>query len=219
VKSEVKSQKSEVRVGILLFFFAASCILFPLSSFAFSIDDEITKIQKFYENTKDIRGSFIQKSYIKDLKRTDTYKGQFFIKSAKMKLEYKGEKPQSVYINGSEIIIYQKNQKQAFKGRFDRATYGQTPIALLNGFADIKNDFDVAAKNNKLLLKPKKTMGNISTIELSTSDSEFPIESMTIIDRVSNRIDIHLKDVKVNTGFKDSVFEFKPPEGVTIFQQ
>jgi outer membrane lipoprotein-sorting protein len=62
-------------------------------------------------------------------------------------------------------------------------------------------------------------MGNISTIELSTSDSEFPIESMTIIDRVSNRIDIHLKDVKVNTGFKDSVFEFKPPEGVTIFQQ
>lgn len=219
MKSGFRRQKIKFRVGILLFFFAASCILYPISCFAFSMDNEITKIQKFYENTKDIRGSFIQKSYIKDLKRTDTYKGQFFIKSSKMKLEYKGEKPQFVYINGDEIIIYQKNQKQVFKGRFDRATYGQTPIALLNGFADIKNDFDIATKNNKLLLKPKKPMGNISTIEISTSDSEFPIESMTITDRLSNRIDIHLKDVKVNTGFKDSVFEFKPPEGVTVLQQ
>lgn len=219
MKAGFRRQKIKFRVGILLFFFAASCILYPASCFAFSIDDEITKIQKFYENTKDIRGSFIQKSYIKDLKRTDTYKGQFFIKSAKMKLEYKGEKPQFVYINGDAIIIHQKNEQQVFKGRFDRATYGQTPIALLNGFADIKNDFDVATKNNKLLLKPKKTMGNISTIEISTSDSEFPIESMTITDRLSNRIDIHLKDVKVNTGFKDSVFEFKPPEGVTVLQQ
>ncbi len=202
---------------IFLFYF----FTFSLLPLAFCLaDDEVTRIQKAYENIKDIKGSFIQKSYIKDLNRTDTYKGQFFIKSPKMRWEYKADKPQIVYITGDDIIIYQKKEKQAFKARFDRATYGQAPIALLGGFGNIKNEFDVSIKSEqKLLLKPKKTMGNIVSVEITTSSEEFPIESLTIIDTLSNRIDIYLKDVKINTELKDRLFEFSPPEGVNILQQ
>lgn len=193
------------------------CLLYPISCLA---DDEAIRIQKAYENIKDIKGSFIQKSYIKDLKRTDTYKGQFLIKSPKMRWEYKGDKPQIVYITGDDIIIYQKKEKQAFKAKFDRATYGQAPIALLGGFGNIKNEFDVSTKaDRRLLLKPKKPMGNIVSVEITTSDEEFPIESLTIIDTLSNRIDIYLMDVKTNTDLKDKLFEFSPPEGVSILQQ
>ncbi|MBI5212377.1 MAG: outer membrane lipoprotein carrier protein LolA [Nitrospirae bacterium] len=194
--------------------------IFSLLPFAFChADDQVEKIQKAYENIKDIRGNFIQKSHIKDLKRTDTYKGEFFIKSQKMRWEYKGDKPQAVYINGDDIIIYQKKERQAFKAKFDRATYGQSPIALLGGFGNIDNEFNVSTKNDKLILKPKKPMGNISHIELLPSDGEFPIESLTIIDTLSNRVEIHLKDVKINTDLKDKIFEFSPPEGVNILQQ
>ncbi len=200
------------------------CLLYPISCLA---DDEVLKIQKAYENIKDIKGSFIQKSYIKDLKRTDIYKGQFFIKSPKMRWEYKGDKPQIVYITGDDIIIYQKKEKQAFKAKFDRTTYGQAPIALLGGFGNIKNEFDVSIKTetrtqnteHRLLLKPKKPMGNIVSVEITTSSEEFPIESLTIIDTLSNRIDIYLKDVKTNTDLKDKLFEFSPPEGVNVLQQ
>ncbi len=202
---------------IFLFYF----FTFSLLPLAFCLaDDEVTRIQKAYENIKDIRGNFIQKSYIKDLKRTDTYKGQFFIKSPKMRWEYKGDKPQTVYITGDDIIIYQKKEKQAFKAKFDRATYGQAPIALLGGFGNIKNEFDVSIKSEqKLLLKPKKPMGNIVSVEITTSSEEFPIESLSIIDALSNRIDIYLKDVKINTELKDKLFEFSPPEGVNVLQQ
>jgi outer membrane lipoprotein carrier protein len=188
--------------------------------FASQADDEVLKIQKAYENIKDIKGSFIQKSYIKDLKRTDTYRGQFFIKSQKMKWEYKGDKPQIVYITGEDIIIYQIKEKQAFKAKFDKSTYGQAPIALLSGFGNIRNEFDVSIKKkNILILKPKKTMGNILHIELQISDNEFPIESLGIIDVLSNRIDIYLTDVKINTNLKDKIFEFSPPEGVSVLEQ
>lgn len=199
------------------------CLLLTVYSpfcFASQADDKVLRIQKAYENIKDIKGSFIQKSYIKDLKRTDTYKGQFFIKSPKMRWEYKGDKPQIVYITGDDIIIYQKKEKQAFKAKFDRATYGQAPIALLGGFGNIKNEFDVSIKSEqKLLLKPKKPMGNIVSVEITTSSEEFPIESLSIIDALSNRIDIYLKDVKINTELKDKLFEFSPPEGVNVLQQ
>ncbi len=204
---------------LIICLFSVLCLSSSIT-FASQADDEVLKIQKAYENIKDIKGSFVQKSYIKDLKKTDTYKGQFFIKSPKMRWEYKGDKPQIVYITGEDMIIYQKKEKQAFKARFDRATYGQAPIALLGGFGDIKKEFDVSTKaEHRLLLKPKKPMGNISHIELSLSDNEFPIESLTITDTLSNKIEINIKDVKTNTDLKDKLFEFSPPEGVNVLQQ
>lgn len=201
-------------------------MLYPSLSLASQAEDEVARIQRAYEKIKDLKGHFVQKSYIKDLKRTDTYRGQFFIKSQKMRWEYGGDKPQVVYITGDDIIIYQKKEKQAFKAKFDRATYGQAPIALLGGFGDIKKEFDITIKREekgqktetRLLLKPKAPMGNIALLEITLSTEEFPIKSLTVIDALSNRIEIYLKDVEINTAIKDSIFEFSLPEGVSIFQ-
>jgi outer membrane lipoprotein carrier protein len=196
---------------------------FCLSLFSFaaaSVDEEIAKIQKAYENIKDISGGFVQKSYIKDLKRTETFKGQFFIKRPmKMKWSYKGGNAQDVLINNEAITIYQKNEKQAFKGTFDRDTYGQAPIALLSGFGKIQEEFIATDQKGKLLLKPKKTMGEIVSIEIETAEGEFPIKSFTIHDSLSNRIEMTLKDVLINSGLKDDFFELTLPKGVTVLDQ
>lgn len=218
--------KFNLKVLYKVIHLSAFCLFLTIyvsPSFALQAVDEVTRIQKAYENIKDIKGNFTQKSYIKDLKRTDTYKGRFFIKPPKVKWEYKGDKPQVVYITGSDIIIYQKKEKQVFTSKFDRSTYGQAPIALLSGFGNIDKEFDVSDdtlnSSNRLILKPKKPMGNISQIELSLSGGEFPIESLTIIDALSNRVDIYLTDVGINAGLKDKMFEFYLPEDATLFQQ
>src|SRR5208282_86226 len=179
----------------------------------------VGKIQKASENMKDIKGTFVQISYIKDLKRTDTYSGQFFIKPPKMKWDFRGDRPQTVYITGEDMLIYQKKEKQAFKTKFDRSTYGQAPIALLGRFSDINKEFDVSVNKGRLLLKPRKPMGIIAHIELTTSSGDFPIEALTIFDTASNRIDITLKDVRINTGLGERVFAFTPPKDVTVIQQ
>jgi len=214
-------QKTKGRLVFNLLFFVSGLILFALCSMLSASvlgGDEVARIQKAYEGIKDVRGDFIQKSYIRDLKRTDTYSGRFFIKPPKVKWEFSGEKPQSVYITGEDIIIYQKKEKQAIRAKFDKATYGQAPIALLGGFGDINKEFDVSTKKGRLLLKPKKPMGLIVQIEVSLSGGAFPIETLSVLDSASNRIDITLKNVKVNTGLGDSIFVFTPPEGVSVFQ-
>ncbi len=184
-----------------------------------SVDEDITQIQNAYDVIKDIKGSFTQKSYIKDLKRIDIYGGDFFIKRpTKMKWEYKGKIPQEVIISNDEIIIYQKKERQAFKGSFDRATYGQAPIALLSGFGRIQEEFDVSNKNGRLFLKPKKPMGNIVSIEIETSKDKFPIKSFIVNDSRSNRIEITLKGVEINTGLEDRLFELSLPKGVNVYE-
>jgi len=217
-----KEQVSGLRVqisGIVLFFIVfilspVTCRLSPVFA-----DDEAARIQEAYRNISDMKAGFVQKNYMKDLGRTDTYKGVLFIKRpSKMRWQYKGEKPQEIIINNDKILIYKKAEKQAFKSVFNRQTYGQAPVALLSGFGNVKEEFNITQKNKKLILVPKNPMGNIVSVEIETSDEDFPIKSFIINDMRSNRIEIRLKNVELNTGIKDAVFDFSLPEGVNIYE-
>jgi len=203
----------------LIFLFCGFCFLsLGVSHVDASAEDEITAIQKSYEDIKDIKGSFVQKSYIRDLKRKDTIRGQFYIKRPmKMKWEYRGENGQEVFINGDEIIMYQKKDKQAFKGTFNRDTYGQAPIALLSGFGKIREEFTASEKSGRIVLKPRKPMGDIVSIEIEPSHEGFPIKSFTINDSYSNKIEMILSDVEINTGLEDKLFKPSLPKNVKVY--
>jgi len=200
-------------------FLTLTFVIFIVSLAGASPDEEVKRIQDVYEHIKDMRGSFMQKSHIRDMKRTDTYKGTFFIKQPmKMKWSYDGAASQEVFIHDDEIIIYQKKEKQAFRGIFDADNYGTAPIALLSGFGKIQKEFTISGKNGTLLLKPKKQVSSIKSIELELCRDEFPIRSFTIYDSHDNRIVITLEDVKINTGLKDSMFEPSLPGDTTFFE-
>lgn len=200
-------------------------ILFLISFFVLSLYNpsnasslKSTDIKRIYSEIRDIRGNFIQKTYLKDLNRTDTYKGDFFIKfPSKMKWHYRDRKDETeVIINGQHMILYQKNQRQALRQRFDAHLYGKTPVVLLAGLGNIEEDFNIEEREDGLILRPKRSSGGIVSIMLRSSSGEFPIGSLIIIDGRSNRIEITLRDVSINTGLPDSLFEFVPPEGTSI---
>lgn len=220
-KLKVKSffrMKSSVAYSVALISFSLLTLNFSLFT-AFAADDEVARIQEAYRNISDMKAGFIQKNYMKDLGRTDTYKGILFIKRpSKMRWEYKGDKPQEIIINNDKILIYKKAEKQAFKSAFSRQTYGQAPVALLSGFGKVREEFNITQKNKKLVLVPKNPMGSIVSVEIETSDEDFPIKSFIINDMRSNRIEIQLKDVEINTGIKDAAFDFSLPEGVNIYE-
>lgn len=178
--------------------------------------DEISDIEEAYKGLKDIKGSFIQKSYIKDLKKTLTYKGTFAIKfPSMMRFSYDDS---DVIINGKDLVIVQKTQKQAFTGRFEPSLYGQTPIALLSGFAKIRDEFNVSIKDKKILLKPRHKMAEIVSIEITPVGGDFPIRALKITDSYSNTIEIELENIKTNSGISKSYFGIKIPEGFHTFE-
>jgi outer membrane lipoprotein carrier protein len=201
------------------FFLFTATIVLPAVSSSSGLDDNIERIQRAYEKIKDMHGSFTQKNTIKDLNKTDTYKGEFFIKQPRrMKWIYTGKAAQDIFISNETVVIYNKGDKQAYKGKFDRATFGQTPIALLTGFGNIRQEFSISGRGNALLLKPKSPLGTITSISIKLSDNEFPIQSFTIQDGSSNVVEITLKEVRTNTGLKDALFEFSVPKGVNVYE-
>lgn len=177
------------------------------------------RIEDAYKGIKDMKGNFVQKSFIKDLAKEQTFKGSFLIKfPSKMRYTYKGENQDEIIVNKDTVLIYQKKEKQAIRSPFNRNTYGSAPVALLGGLGNLSQEFRIEELGaNRLRLKPKGEMRGITSIEVEGAESGFPIKSFKIFDKDANTITISLKDVKLNTGIKDSGFEFKAPPGVNVF--
>lgn len=210
-------QRTYIYFHLAALFLCLSLVL-PVPSYGGPM---IEKVQKAYEGIRDIKGSFVQKSHIKDLKRTDVFQGTFMIRvPSKMRWRYSGDKKQQtdVIIKNDELLIYQKDEKQVIKGKFDKESYGQSPIALLGGFGNIEREFDSIERDGKLVLTPKNNMGSVVLVELTLSDGEFPVGALAIVDKLANRIEITFKNVVINSGIKDSKFEFSAPKGVTVFE-
>lgn len=167
-----------------------------------------------------MKGTFVQKNVIKDLNKTDTYNGEFFIKRPlKMKWAYKGKASQDLLISNETVVIYKKGDNQAYRSKFNKETYGQSPVVLLTGMGNIREEFVVTGTEKVLTLKPKKPMAGIVSITLHLSGDDFPIRAFTIQDGRSNIVEIELKDVKINTNIKDSFFDLNLPKGVNVYEQ
>jgi len=189
-------------------------------SLAAGTDDAVARIQKAYEGIKDMKGAFVQKNVIKDLNKTDTYTGDFFIKRPlKMKWAYKGKASQDLLISNDTVVIYKKGDNQAYRSKFNKETYGQSPVVLLTGMGNIREEFAVTGTEKVLTLKPKKSMAGIVSITLHLSDADFPIKGFTIQDGRSNTVEIELKDIRINSNIKDSLFDLNLPKGVNVYEQ
>lgn len=192
---------------------------FSLSTYASDVDATVTMIQEKFEKIRDIKGTFSQTSYIKDLEETQKFSGTFFlIKPGHMMWEYSMPRDEKVVINDTETWIHKRSRNQVIKTTFSNEAYSRVPIAILQSFENIRNDFDIIMpEENALQLTPKRKIGFIKTLVLETTGEGFPIKMFTIIDTYGNIIMIELEDMQINPGLDPSIFIFEIPESAEVF--
>ena len=163
--------------GLLIIFLFLTSHLLPitynplpvsLASASETADDAVNRIQKEFELIRDISGRFAQKSYIKDLEQTHEFNGAFFLKKpGNMMWEYENPRDEKVVIRNKETFIYKKSQNQVMRTKFSEESYSQVPIAMLESFDNIRNDFEITMpEKNALQLIPRKKIGHVKTVIL-----------------------------------------------------
>ena len=216
--SRFKIQKFQI---FLMFFMSAVyCLLSIVStSHASTVDEVVGRIQKIYGEIKEVQGKFSQTSYIKDLDKIERYEGEFFMKKpSSMRWNFSKPRDEEIIIKENDIWIYKKSEKQALKSAFSKDAYNHVPIALLNNFGDLKNNFDIKLiKDDTLELTPKRRMGFINKLLLEINSTDFPVKTFSVFDLYGNKINIMIKNVKINSGIEDSIFIFKLQPGVEVF--
>jgi len=220
-RSEKETQNSKLLAYSALFtLLLFTCyVSFAAAVQAATADDIVSDLQKRFSEVHDVKGTFSQTSYLKDIEKTETYSGAFYIKKPSgVMWEYKTPRDERVIINGTDTWIYRQSLKQAIKTRFSREAYSQVPIALLNSLENLRADFDITVMEDETLnLKPKHQMGFIREIVIKTSPKNFPVKTLKVFDIYGNIITIELANIKTNSGLNDSLFTFTAPQGVEVF--
>ena len=139
-------------------------------------------------------------------------------KPSSMRWNFSKPRDEEIIIKENDIWIYKKSEKQALKSAFNKDAYNHVPIALLNNFGDLKNNFDIKLiKDDTLELTPKRRMGFINKLLLEINSTDFPVQTFSVFDLYGNKINITIKNVKINSGLEDSIFIFKLQPGVEVF--
>lgn len=208
----------KIRFLFIVVLFTVDCSLCT-GPFASSVDDVVAGMEKKYSVIRDMKGSFSQTSFLKDLEKTERYEGEFFIKKpAFLRWKYSKPRDEEVIIRNTETWIYRKSEKQAFKTIVSKADYSQVPVSLLGSLDALKKNFDITlVKEGTLGLTPRRTMGYIKSIHVDVDPGAFPVKTLTILDVYNNRVILEIRGVKVNTGIEDSFFVFTVPPGVEVF--
>ncbi|UCH82258.1 MAG: outer membrane lipoprotein carrier protein LolA [Nitrospiraceae bacterium] len=223
-----KLQITNYKLQILLIVFSLTYSLFPIpynpllittALCAETADEVVNRIQSEFESIKDLTGRFTQKSYIRDLEETHEFKGIFHLKKpARIMWEYTEPRDEKVVIRDRETLIHKRSENQVIKTTFSEESYSQVPIAMLESFENIKNDFNISMpEENALQLIPEKKMGHIKSVIMETSVKGFPIRMFTILDTYGNIIMIELTDIKTNPGLDDSLFILQIPDDAEVF--
>lgn len=210
----ITNYKSLIIAGVILL-----STLFPMACFAESVDEVVGRVQKAFAEIKDIKGDFVQTSFIKDLEQTQKYEGSFIMKKpSRMMWEYKSPRDEKVVVKDTEAWVYKKSENQVIKTGFSKESYSSAPMTIMENFENIRKEFDISMpEKNALNLIPKHKMGFVRMMVMETSPEGFPLKMFTIIDTYDNIIMIELDNIKVNPGLDDSLFIFKVPPGAEVF--
>lgn len=201
-------------------FTAYSVVIFLFITSASYGEVLFQRLKGQYDHISTATGTFIQRTYIKDLGREDAYEGVILLKKPDMmKWVYTRGSTDEVYVKGREVIVYQPSESQAFVSSTERYGPGRSPLRLLMELSGIDEVFTITEKEDSLILRPKKDLNLIEFLVLEISENGFPVKTLSLKDLYGNKTDIELKDIVVNKNIPSSAFEFKPPDKTVIIGQ
>ncbi|MDH4233183.1 MAG: outer membrane lipoprotein carrier protein LolA [Nitrospirota bacterium] len=195
-----------VSLHVIFFFFLASAA-------GAGIVDELKKKQAEIET---VSALFMQEKHTKLLTKPIRSTGRFFYKQPGMiRWEYGGSTSMQVMYNGKELWLYYPELKEA------DSLSGIPQYSSLMHFdiSSLSRDYAIAARKEKnvlILRLAPKTKGPVRQIEMEFNrESSFP-GKITLVDSNDEETVITFRDARINREIEDALFNFVPPEGVTV---
>jgi outer membrane lipoprotein carrier protein len=218
-----------VAVNIWIFI-ALSTILAPgvaLAGAPVLIEEVIARLQQTYDKTRDFSANFIQETTIQSIKKTEIEEGTVFFKNPKNLLwNYSKPKAKKMVINSRKTWLYLPQEKIAYTQEADYTFKSSILMKFLSGLGKLKNDFIIKyvepeafdkQGNYLLVLTPLEKNPSLNPFQITVDKSTFLILRVSFEDTMGNSTVLKFSNISTNTGLSEKMFQFKPPEGVSIF--
>ncbi len=196
---------------------------------------------------EDLQADFLQQAYLGSLDRIEEGQGRVAVRfdrrgqqlQPRFLWEYQLPSVQQIISDGSTVWVYLPENQQVVESPLPAGgSEGvDDPLAFLTGLGQLSQRFTVAwasppldsEGNYRLLLKPRNPSAIIERLELVIDRAVasyaspgqqpvYPVRVATVFGPNESRTSITFRNVRLNQGLKDSLFDFKVPEGIEVLR-
>ena len=191
-----------------------------------AVQEVATKMQAFYNSTKDLKGKFKQ-VYTDSLYNTRrTSYGYLYVKKpGMMRWNYVKPERKSFIADGKTLWIYEPEDKQAFRNPLDTNTLS-TGLTFLFGKGDLSKEFNMTYATDKkdllggpgdlvLKLTPRTPTAQYQYLLLAVKPGNYAVGESMVVKKQDRNHFIFTK-LKFNTKLSRWRFRFKPPAGTRV---
>ncbi len=181
----------------------------------------IQQLKSFLASTRGLTANFKQVTLTENGQPNQTSEGEFFLsRPGKFRWSYKKPFIQEIVSSTGKVWFYDADLEQVTVKKLDDSL-GSTPALLLSGEIELEKNFILQAqgKDKDLLwikLSPKNEDSGFKYILIGLNNGI--LGGMELSDNFGQMTQIYFTDVKINPQLENSVFEFKAPEGVDVFE-
>jgi outer membrane lipoprotein carrier protein len=195
------------------------------------VRDVVAKLQKRYEQTKDLQAEFKQSTRIEGFATPITSSGRMYVKKpGLLRWDYLDPTIEEIYVTGNDVMMYVPEHKQVLVGKLTQMAASQAPLQLLQGAAKLDEHFTIEPTRSGergegglplIALIPKGTDAEAATravvrIVVEVQPKTFFIKKIAIHEISGNISSFTFSDLKPNSGLQKSVFHFDVPADVEV---
>ena len=222
------------RFGKMLLLFFLAALLAPPAAYGegISLSDLVGKIQKKYDETKDLKARFVQEAFLPSVNRTIREEGTvYFLKPKRMLWDYRVPSEKRLVVGPKDAWLYLPEDGVAYLQSTESLLKAKMSIRFLTGVGNLEDDFDISFApegppeglidgqgNYRLVLKPKMPELGITTLTMAVNGKTHLISSFRFSDIYGNRTELTFEDMALNGGLEETLFTFTPPAGVDIYK-
>jgi len=216
-----------LNVLIFIVLFTILALGVALAGAPVPIDEVVARLQQTYDKTRDFSASFIQETTIQSIKKTEIEEGTVFFKNPKNLLwNYSKPKAKKMVINPRKTWLYLPQDKVAYTQEADYTFKSSILMKFLSGLGKLKNDFIIKyvepealdkQGNYLLILTPLEKNPSLNPFQITVDKSTSLILRVSFEDTMGNSTVLKFSNISTNTGLSEKMFQFKPPDGVSIF--
>ena len=197
-------------------------VLLVLSVSVRAEDTPLKRLHNFLAKAKSLQADFIQAQVDEQGNTGKKSTGVFYLqRPGKFRWDYKTPYSQEIVSNGGKVWFYDKDLEQVTAKRLN-AAIGSTPALLLTGEVALETNFTVEKQTVDeglywLKLVPKSEESGFQYLLLGL-DGDM-LAGMELSDNFGQLTRIYFNNVKLGAKINPSIFEFKPPPGVDVFEE
>ena len=193
-----------------------------LTGNAWAETQPVQRLHDFLARAKSLQADFSQAQIDEKGNAGSRSSGVFYLqRPGKFRWNYTQPHQQEIVSNGGKVWFYDVDLEQVTAKRLN-AAIGSTPALLLSGDVTLESNFNIAEQGAdegiywiKLLPKSEESGFNYVLIGLSGDT----LAGMELNDNFGQLTRIYFSKVKLGGKLDASLFDFKPPAGVDVFEE